>query len=241
MKPALQISYSTLQMIWLFWLTEINSKDCHLHVHRIHISSFFLTHTKNVGTLSTRVLTQKYYNWFCQYCPAPLTTPRSRVLPDSSEWWSLLLSLHKTALRCGSSSCFKTPCSSWRVIRSQSRDSCMLTAAPPIKTGDLSGPCVCPVGELWPRKYASDTFAAPVIESQPICPVMHMILKAQRCAFGRYSSLNHQGSQQQHMSHDFVLSPLLMQSDLTAPHYLWSLTSLKNPAINVFLSLLAIY
>lgn len=79
-----------------------------------------------------------------------------------------------------------------------------LHAAPPIKTGDLSGPCVCPVGELWPRKYASNTFAVPIIESQPICLVMHMILKAQRGASGRYSSFNHQGSQQQHMSHDVV-------------------------------------
>lgn len=111
--------------------------------------------------------------------------------------------LLRTALRCGSSSRSKTPCSSWRAIQSQSHDSCMLTAAPPIKTGDLSEPCACPVGELWPCKYASDTFAVPIIESQPICRVMHMILKAQRCVFGRYSSLNHQGSQQQHMSHDF--------------------------------------
>lgn len=108
--------------------------------------------------------------------------------------------LLQTALRCGSSSCSKTPCSSWQAIQS---DSCMLTAAPPIKTGDLSEPCACPVGELWPCKYASDTFAVPIIESQPICRVMHMILKAQRCVFGCYSSLNHQGSQQQHMSHDF--------------------------------------
>lgn len=41
--------------------------------------------------------------------------------------------LPQTAPRCGSSSRFKTPGSSWRVI--QSHDSCMLTAAPPIKKG----------------------------------------------------------------------------------------------------------
>lgn len=88
--------------------------------------------------------------------------------------------LSESALQCGSSSGSKTPCSSWRVIRSH--NSCMLTAAPPIKTGDLSGPCVWSVGELWPCKYASDTFAVPIIERQPICLVMHRILKAQYCA-----------------------------------------------------------
>lgn len=79
--------------------------------------------------------------------------------------------LPQTAVRCGSSSCSKTPWSSWQVIQSQSSDSCMLAAAaPPIKAGDLSGACVRPVGELWPHKYASDTFAVPVIESQANLP-----------------------------------------------------------------------
>lgn len=84
---------------------------------------------------------------------------------------------------CDNPSCSKTPCSSWWLFQSQRLDSCMPTAAPPIKTGYLSGPCVCPVGEVWPGKYASDTFPWPIIESQPNRLVMHIILKAQHCVW----------------------------------------------------------
>lgn len=34
---------------------------------------------------------------------------------------------------------------------------------------------MCPAGELWPCKYASDTFAVPIIESQPIGLLMYTI------------------------------------------------------------------
>lgn len=133
-----------------------------------------------IGTLLIRALSLKYYIWCCQYCCSlqhPAESSQTVVMKTFAE-------LPQTAMQCGSSSGSKTPCSSWQVIQSHSLDSCMLTAAPLIKPGDLSRPCVCPVGELWPRKYASDTFAVPVIESMPICLVMHMILKAQHCVLG---------------------------------------------------------
>ena len=119
------------------------------------------------------------------------------------------------ALRYGSSPCSKTPCSSWRIIH----DSCMLTAAPSIKAGDLSGPCGCPVGELWPHKYASNTFAVPIIESQPIPLLMCMILKAQHCVFGRYSSLNLRESHWQHVTWSCFVTTADGKIFLEDPHF----------------------
>lgn len=119
--------------------------------------------------------------------------------------------------QCGSSSSSKTPCSSWRVNRS--RNSCLLAAAPPEKTGDLSGPCVRSVGELWPCKNASDTFAVPIIDSQLISPVMHMILNALQLDNAHDWTIRGHSSNICYMVSYFL--PLLRESNLYASDYRW--------------------
>lgn len=152
--------------------------------------------------------------WFC-HCPGTLPT----VCSDSSNEVFSWASKGSPAI--------------WQIIAlqdalqqltSHSEPWQLLAAATAIKTGDLSGPCVCAVGELWPHKYASDTPTVPIIESQPICLVMHMILKAKHCAYGHYSSLNFKGS---HLSHDFyfVITGHGKQSLALDPP--WNLLSVK--------------
>lgn len=108
--------------------------------------------------------------------------------------------LSRTRQQCGSSSSPETPRSSWAVFESQSRGD-MPAPAPPIrgekkkkKSGDLSGPCVRPVGELWPCKYAANTFPLLVIESQSNCLEFAHDFKTSLFCFHLSHPRKHQGS-----------------------------------------------
>lgn len=102
--------------------------------------------------------------------------------------------LSRTRQQCGSSSSPEMPRSSWAVFESRSRGD-MPAPAPPIKkSGDLSGPCVRPVGELWPCKYATNTFPLLVIERQSNCLEFAHDLKTSLFCFHLSHPWKHQGS-----------------------------------------------
>lgn len=132
----------------------------------------FTSHRHNAGTLSPRVLTQKYYGWFCQYSPALLPTPPDEVLTDRSDEVFCWAPTNSPVM--------------WQLIALQDALQQLTSHSEP-EPRQLHACCctthknrwfiwtMCPAGELWPYKYASDTFAVPIIESQPIGLLMYTI------------------------------------------------------------------
>lgn len=186
----------------------------------------------DIGTLSIRVLTQKYYNWFCQYCPALPTTPRGRVLPDSSDEVFCWASTNSPAM--------------WQLLVLQDALQQLTSHSEP-EPRQLHAYCCTTHKNRW--------------FIWTMCLSCWWALTAQVCQRHLCCARNRKPANLPSNAHDFESSALCVWTLLipepsgvtaathvtwfsfvtTAPHYLWSLATLNTPAINVFLSLLAIY